>query len=97
MVRVSRSASDPITAWRVRDALAAHPLLGGATAQISVMASYETVILEGWTRDEKLQQVATRLALRAAGRRPVQTHLRIRPTCRSGPSPLVDVVGLENQ
>lgn len=77
MVRVSLGASDPITAWRVRDALATHPLLGGATAQISIVASHDLVVLEGWTLDEALQTVALRLALRAAGRRPVQARLRI--------------------
>ena len=77
MVRVSLGASDPITAWRVRDALAVHPLLGGATAQINIVASHELVILEGWAMDEALQTVALRLALRAAGRRSVQTRLRI--------------------
>jgi hypothetical protein len=77
MVRVTLGASDPITAWRVRDVLAAHPLLGGATAQISVMACHDSVILEGWTLDERLHQLALRLARQAAGRRSVQTRLRV--------------------
>jgi hypothetical protein len=77
MVRVALGASDPITAWRVRDALAAHPLLGGATAQISIVACHDTVILEGWALDERLQQLALRLARQAAGRRSVQIRLRI--------------------
>ncbi len=83
MVRVSHSASDRITAWRVRDALASHPLLGGATAQISIRADFDSVTLEGWALDDRVQQLALRMALRAAGRRPVQTFVRIR-RCTGG-------------
>lgn len=79
MVRVSHGTADRITAWRVRDALACHPLLGGATAQISIQADFESVTLEGWTLDDRVQQLAIRLAMRAAGRRAVQTHLHNRP------------------
>ncbi len=75
MVRVSSIASDQVTAWRVRDALAMHPLLGGATAQICVTASYESIILEGWTLDEGLQKLAVKLALRAAGHHCVQPRM----------------------
>jgi hypothetical protein len=77
MVRVSRIASDQATAWRIRDALAIHPLLGGATAQINIIANYEAVILEGWTIDEELIGLAIRLALPAAGHRTVQPQLRV--------------------
>jgi hypothetical protein len=76
MVRVSGVASDPITAWRVRDALAKHPLLGGATAQIQIIASHKEIILEGWTLDEDVSRLAIRLALRAAGHHTVQPRLR---------------------
>src|SRR5690606_6179772 len=62
MVRVSHGTADRITAWRVRDALACHPLLGGATAQISIHADFESVTLEGWTLDDRVQQLAIRLA-----------------------------------
>ena len=75
MVRVHPTTTDKITAWRVRDALACHPLLGGATAQISVSAGIENVILTGWTLDERLMQEAQHLARRAAGRRVVQMQL----------------------
>jgi hypothetical protein len=79
MVRVAINAADPDTAWRVRDALASHPLLGGATAQITVIASHHCVILEGWTVDEQVKQLAIRLAKRAAGRCVVQLRLQSRP------------------
>jgi hypothetical protein len=75
MVRVAISAADPDTAWRVRDALASHPLLGGATAQITVIACHHYVELEGWTVDEQVKQLALRLARRAAGRCVVQLRL----------------------
>jgi hypothetical protein len=78
MVRVSQGAADRVTAWRVRDALAVHPLLGGATAQIDILADFDVVTLQGWTLDDQVQQVALRLARRAAGVRPVQVHLQIR-------------------
>lgn len=78
MVRISRGAADRITAWRVRDALASHPLLGGATAEICIEADFDSVTLEGWVLDEQVQQLAIRMARRAAGRNPVQTYLRIR-------------------
>jgi hypothetical protein len=79
MVRVAINAADPATAWRVRDALASHPLLGGATAQITVKASYHCVVLEGWTVDDQVRQLAIRLARRAAGRCAVQMRLSSRP------------------
>lgn len=78
MVRVAINAADPDTAWRVRDALASHPLLGGATAQITVIASHHCVILEGWTVDDQVKQLAIRLARRAAGRCVVQMCLHNR-------------------
>jgi hypothetical protein len=78
MVRVAINAADPGTAWRVRDALATHPLLGGATAQITVIASHHCVVLEGWTVDDEVKQLAIRLARRAAGRCVVQMRLHSR-------------------
>lgn len=83
MVRVSQNATDRVIAWRVRDALAGHPLLGGATAQISIRADFDSVTLEGCALDERVEQLALRLAMRAAGRRPVRTLLRIRH-CAAG-------------
>jgi hypothetical protein len=62
----------------VRDALASHPLLGGATAQITVIASNHCVVLEGWTVDDQVKQVALRLARRAAGHCAVQLRLHSR-------------------
>ncbi len=76
MVKVHQHTTDRVIAWRVRDALAAHPLLGGATAQIQVIASYEGVILDGWVLDEHVVQLAMRLAHQAAGKRCVQLRLR---------------------
>ena len=78
MVRVAINVADPATAWRVRDALATHPLLGGATAQITVIASPQCVMLEGWTVDDQVKQLAIRLARRAAGRCVVQMRLHSR-------------------
>jgi hypothetical protein len=75
MVRVAMNAANPDTAWRVRDALASHPLLGGATAQITVVASHHCVVLEGWTVDDEVKQLAMRLARRAAGHCVVQLRL----------------------
>jgi hypothetical protein len=77
MVSVSPKAKNETLAWRVRDVLARHPLLGGAMAQISVDACKDAVVLRGWVVDQKLEIVAVRLAKRAAGRRPVQIHLTI--------------------
>jgi osmotically-inducible protein OsmY len=76
MVRVSAVTTDSVTAWRIRDALAAYPLLGGATAQIYVAASYDCVILEGWALDDALRKVAVRLAKQVAGNRPVDSRIR---------------------
>jgi osmotically-inducible protein OsmY len=81
MVKVHQHTTDQVVAWRVRDALAAHPLLGGATAQIQVIASYEGVMLDGWVVDEHIMQLAMRLAQRAAGKRCVQQHLRTHGPC----------------
>jgi hypothetical protein len=75
MVKVHITTTDPVAAWRVRDALAAHPLLGGATAQISVIAHLQGIILDGWAHDEHAVQLAIRLARRAAGQRVVQPRL----------------------
>lgn len=80
MVRVDESTTDRIVAWRVRDALAAHPLLGGHLAKIHVVAGYEGVVLEGWAQDEQVVRLAVKLARRAAGSRAIQTNLQMR--CR---------------
>lgn len=83
MIRVSPSTIDHATAWRVRDALARHPLLGGAIVQIQISACRDAVTLEGWVLDEGLQQLATHIAVRAAGSRPVAEQLRIRRSSAS--------------
>lgn len=76
MVKVATGTIDPSMAWRVRDALASHPLLGGATACITVLAGPDRIVLEGWTHDEQVCGLALRMAMRSAGHRPVQTNLR---------------------
>ena len=76
MVKVHHHTMDPVVAWRVRDALAAHPLLGGATAQIQIIASYEGITLDGWVLDDQIVQLAIRLAQRAAGKRCIQAQLQ---------------------
>lgn len=78
MIRVSPSTIDKATAWRVRDAMARHPLLGGTIVQIQVNACREVVTLEGWVLDEGLQQLAIGIAMRAAGSKPVAEQLQIR-------------------
>jgi hypothetical protein len=75
MVKVHTNTTDKVAAWRVRDALAAHPLLGGATAQISVVAHLQGIVLDGWVIDDQVMQVAIRLANHAAGQRAVQAKL----------------------
>jgi len=75
MVHIEANPRDPAAAWRVRDALAAHPLLGGATAHIKIRAGRDVIILEGWAIDEAVRALAVRLAQRAAGRRTVQVRL----------------------
>ncbi|MCB0065173.1 MAG: BON domain-containing protein [Caldilineaceae bacterium] len=85
MVRVDQNTTDRIVAWRVRDALAAHPLLGGHLAKIHVIAGYEGVVLEGWAQDEQVARLAVKLARRAAGARTIQTNLQMR--CRHGNMP----------
>ena len=87
MVRVSQITSDQATAWRIRDEMASHPLLGGPAAQISVIADYDAVILEGWTHDDKVRRLAIRLALRAAGHRPVQPRLSVKHCLQKGYAP----------
>jgi hypothetical protein len=75
MVKVHITTTDLCAAWRVRDALAAHPLLGGATAQISVIAQSQRIILDGWAIDDEVIALAVRLARRAAGQRAVQPRI----------------------
>ena len=77
MVRVHGTTTDKITAWRIRDLLACHPLLGGAAADIHVTAHYDEVVLVGWIADEGLSAAAARLARGTAGRRTVDLQLRI--------------------
>jgi hypothetical protein len=89
MVQIETTSGDLAVAWRVRDALAAHPLLGGATAQIRIIAGRDLIVLEGWAFDEAVSALAMRLAQRAAGRRFVQLRLihgelgraNVRPVC----------------
>jgi hypothetical protein len=75
MVKVHVTTTDLCAAWRVRDALAAHPLLGGATAQISVIAHGQGIVLDGWAIDDEVIALAVRLASRAAGQRTVQPRI----------------------
>lgn len=77
MVKVDIMTTDKITAWRIRDAMACHPLLGGCTAQISIAANREHVTLSGWATDEGLSEIAARLAQNAAGRRLVSVNLQV--------------------
>ena len=77
MVRVAAHTSDYSTAWRIRDSLAAHPLLGGGAANIRVTADHSGVVLEGWAMDNAVYDLALRMALRAAGRRAVSTQLTV--------------------
>lgn len=72
-------------AWRVRDLLAAHPLLGGPLAQIQVCAGYEIIYLDGWAFDEKVRQLALRLATRAAGHRAIDMRVQVRCSAPSAP------------
>ncbi len=78
MIRVAPSTSDQVTAWQVRDAMARHPLLGGAIAQIHIHACRDGVVLDGWVLDDGLLRLAIRLAKRAAGSRPVAQRLVVR-------------------
>ena len=77
MVKVDLMTTDKITAWRIRDAMACHPLLGGRTAQISIDANHQHVTISGWTTDERLSEIAGRLAQGAAGRRLVSVNLSV--------------------
>lgn len=76
MVRVHALTTDKITAWRIRDSLAGHPLLGSVAAQIDVQADHEAVTLTGWAADEGLLRLVKQLALSAAGRRSVSMQIR---------------------
>lgn len=82
MVTVNVRTTDPITAWRIRDLLACHPLLAGASVDIQVEADYDEVVLQGWVRDERLMHMAGRLARSSAGRRSVHVALERRMVCR---------------
>jgi hypothetical protein len=62
-------------AWRVRDALARHPLLGGSTANITVVASREAILLQGWVLDDGVHRLAVQIAARTAGPHVVQPQL----------------------
>jgi osmotically-inducible protein OsmY len=86
MVKVDGTTTDCAIAWRVRDALAAHPLLGGATAQIHVIVNRQAIVLDGWALNEHVVQLAARLACRVAGQRTVQLRLQNRslPRHRQG-------------
>jgi len=75
MVKVHVTTTHHPAAWRVRDALAAHPLLAGAMAQIDVRACGQGIVLEGWAMDEATVQLAMRIACRAAGQHAVQPQL----------------------
>ena len=79
MVKVAAGTYDQSTAWRVRDGTGEPSLLGGATACITVFVDADRVVLKGWTLDEYVLQVAMRVAVRSAGRRPVQSHLHAQP------------------
>ena len=71
MVRVAAATSDHITAWRIRDSLASHPMLGGGTANIRVHADHNHVVLDGWAMDAAVRELAMKIAARSAGRRAV--------------------------
>lgn len=88
MVRVHAMTTDKITAWRIRDVLACHPLLGGGTAQIDVEVAHERVTLTGWTADERLIQLVEQLARRAAGRHAIS--IQIQHGCSNGHSCTID-------
>ena len=75
MVRVHAMTTDKITAWRVRDALACHPLLGGGTAQIDVEVDHDQVTLTGWAADERLLQLVEQLVRRTAGRHAISVQI----------------------
>lgn len=82
MVRVAATTTDHVTAWRVRDSLASHPMLGGGTASIRIMADHSRVQLEGWVMDAAVHELALKLAARSAGRRAVSTQISVE-NCRS--------------
>ena len=81
MVKVDQKTTDLIAGWRIRDALAAHPLLGGPTADIHILADYDDVLLTGWALDERVIRLAIHLARRAAGKRTIQPSLRTDRVC----------------
>lgn len=96
MIRVAATTTDKHTAWRVRDALARHPLLGGGVTHIEIEAGQEQITLMGWVLDEGLCQLARKIAQREAGRRSVLIRLSIHAPTESAsrgpahtPSPFV--------
>ena len=79
MVKVSDKATEKIIAWQVRDAMARHPSLNSASAHIDVRTEWNeigqlVVVLYGWTLDEQLCRLASRLA-GGATKCPVQIEL----------------------
>lgn len=79
MVIIHPTTLDCATAWRVRDALATHPLLAGATVALRISAGSTGVLLEGWVQDERTLQLALRLAQRSAGQRIVRSSVQAHP------------------
>ena len=75
MIRVHAETSDKITAWRVRDRLAVHPLLATAAVQIDVLADHECIALIGWAADARLLQLAEQLSRRVAGHRSLSRRI----------------------
>ena len=78
MVKVSQQTKDHATAWRVRDAMARHPLLGGCAVRILVCGERRHVTLNGWAGDRRLAELALHLARRAAGNSSVSSELLTR-------------------
>ena len=85
MIQVAPTASDLAMAWRVRDLLAQHPLLGGSGTRLTISACRASVVVEGWAADEDLVQHIRRTAHRAAGARPVLFRVQ---TATPDPTPV---------
>ena len=82
MVTVQVRSTDPITAWRIRDVLACHPLLAGPRVDIQISADHDEVVLRGWVADARLIPMAGRLARTSAGSRSVHLELQHQARCR---------------